>query len=247
MFWLYWLLWPTFFLGVSWRVEGFEKSDNRCHHIARIKSQNATHMWLRSIHDLKRLDYKQVSSTAAHGFCGCGQDKMMPCAAMALGMIWDPEKWPSGKQIWGHVASEKPFRRHGWSKDTFAAHDCPSKLTLYSEIVSLTESFIQGEAMLSTAAFWMKYYKSATVPQNKLSYVISLTKILNSSNENEDIFSSKNSAKIEFPAPPSTIWKCFWILLFLTCTATLSADNYDHDNRRSFINKIASKQLWESD
>ena len=84
----------------------------------------------------------QVSSTAAHGFCGCRQDNMMPCAAMALGMIWDPEKWPSGKQIWSHVASEKPFRRHGWSKDTFAAHHCPSKFTLYPEIVSLTESFI---------------------------------------------------------------------------------------------------------
>ena len=33
------------------------------------------------------------SSTAAHGFCGCGQDKMIP-PTMALGMIWDPIKWP---------------------------------------------------------------------------------------------------------------------------------------------------------
>ena len=139
---------------------------------------------------------------------------------MALGMIWDPEKRPSGKQIWSHVASEKPFRRHGWSKDTFAA-------TLYPEIVSLTESFIH---FLSRP----QCPKTPTVPQNKLSYVISLTKILSSSNENEDIFSSKNSAKIEFPAPPSTIWKCFWILLFLTCTATLSADNYDYDNHPSW-------------
>ena len=208
-----------FFLGDSWRVKGMKggikgatasvvESNHRMHHTCGFG-----HFMI-----LKTWRFKQVSSTAAHGFCGSGQDKMMPCATMALGIVWDPEKWPSRKQIWSHASGKAGTV----DMDRFR-HVC---CTWFSK---------QGEAMLLATAFWMKYCKTATVPQNKLSYMISLTKswILPTKMRISDIFSSKNTAKIEFPAPPSTIWKCFWILLFLTCTATLSADNYDnHQTQR---------------
>lgn len=194
----------------------------------------------------------QVSSTAAHGFCGCGQDNMMPCAAMALGMIWDPEKWPSGKQIWSHVASEKPFRRHGWSKDMFAAHHCPSKFTLYPEIVSLTESFIhflsrRGDAFncsILNEVFQNCHsapkqtilrdlpYKNPEFFQRKWGY-LQFQKFCKDWISSTSIYNLKVLLDLA--------------LFDLHCyTATQSADNYDYDNHPSLPVGSSIKKLHPS-
>ncbi len=52
----YWLLWPTFFSWWFLKGQRYETRDKGCHRISGgIKPQNASHMWLWSLHDLKDL------------------------------------------------------------------------------------------------------------------------------------------------------------------------------------------------